>query len=182
MARAVVSLRSQALRVEKLLRAHGLRLVLAESCTGGRVAASLSEIPGISNFFCGSFVTYRDDSKKRWLGVRASALRYPGAVSAAVARAMAKGALQKTPEATIAAAVTGYLGPDPHKKANPKDGLVFFAVAMRSGAILERSTRLARAPRGKNPAQHRVTRARIASHSLLTMVRSLLESTAGESR
>ncbi len=98
-------------RVARLLRATKNRLVLAESCTGGLLAASITEIPGASDYFCGSTVVYRENSKQKWIGVRAKDLENFSAVSAPVAAAMAEGILRHTPEATIAGAVTGYLGP-----------------------------------------------------------------------
>lgn len=114
----------------RLLEENGRRLVLAESCTGGLVAATLTQVPGVSEFFCGSAVTYRNDTKHRWLDVDADSLADPGPVSETVVRQMAGGAMAATPEADLAAAVTGHLGPD----APPaQDGLVFVAVAQGRG-------------------------------------------------
>ena len=61
-------LESQAIALVRLLKKKKAKLVLAESCTGGKVASLLTEIPGVSEFFCGSFVTYREGSKKSWIG------------------------------------------------------------------------------------------------------------------
>lgn len=111
------------------LRTLGTRVVLAESCTAGLVSAALGQIPGVSEFHCGSAVVYRLDTKTRWLDVPAELLKNPGPVSDAVARAMATGVLRDTPEATWSAAITGHLGP----QAPPdQDGLVFIAVARRT--------------------------------------------------
>ncbi len=115
----------------KVLKQRSLRIVFAESCTAGLLSATLSKIPGISNFLCGSFVTYRNNSKSSWLGVSVGDLDAPeiGPVSETVAIQMAVGALQKTPEAEIAISVTGHLGPN----APPNwDGIAFSAVATRT--------------------------------------------------
>src|SRR3954465_4450135 len=86
----------EAMRVAALLKSRDLRIVFAESCTGGLVSASLAQIPGISSQLCGSAVTYRDATKSEWLGVAPAKLKGKGAVSAGVARLMALGALKKT--------------------------------------------------------------------------------------
>lgn len=106
----------------------GLRLVLAESCTAGLVAATLGKIPGISQYFCGSAVTYRNATKTAWLGVGEEVLDHPGPVSQIVAEQMATGALTATPEADLAGAITGHLGPDAPTEV---DGVVFVGVARR---------------------------------------------------
>lgn len=114
-----------------LLQARQFRVVLAESCTAGLVAASLGQIPGISEHLCGSAVTYRNRTKQDWLGVAASDLYEPGPVSARVTEIMARAVLQRTPEAHLSLAVTGHLGP----AAPPElDGLVFTAVVSRDDA------------------------------------------------
>lgn len=112
-----------------LLRQTRRRIVLAESCTGGLVSASLARVPGISDVLCGSAVVYRLDTKARWLGVSEDLLLNPGPVSEAVARAMACGVLIHTPEADLAASITGHLGP---LAPDDQDGLVFIGVACRS--------------------------------------------------
>ncbi len=111
-----------------LLMETGRRLVLAESCTAGLVAASLGRVPGVSRHLCGSLVTYREASKTSWLGIPPPVLLRHTAVSESVARLMACGALTATPEADLAASITGHLGPD----APPEqDGLIFVGVAER---------------------------------------------------
>ena len=106
-----------------------VRVVFAESCTGGLVAATLARFPGMSEYLCGSAVTYRNDTKIRWLEVSAGALRHAGAVSAVVAREMAAGVLEATPESDLAVSVTGHLGPD----APPElDGVIYVGSASRS--------------------------------------------------
>lgn len=113
-------------RISVLLERNSERLVLAESCTGGLIAAQLTEVPGISKHFCGSHVTYREDSKTKWLGVKTSTLKKFSAVSAEVAEEMVQGALRKTPEASISASVTGYLGP-----TGNQIGLIYISVLRR---------------------------------------------------
>ena len=104
---------SMLLRVRDSLKARGDRLVLAESCTAGQVAADLGKIPGISEFLCGSMVVYRTPTKKAWLGISSDLLENTsiGPVSAQVTLALAEAILDKTPEATVAASITGHLGP-----------------------------------------------------------------------
>ena len=106
----------------------GMRIVFAESCTGGLLSATLARIPGISNVHCGSAVVYRLDTKTQWLGIENSILENPGAVSEPVARLMAEGVLKRTPEASIAASITGHLGP--HAPAQ-QDGLIYVGIVIR---------------------------------------------------
>lgn len=105
-----------------------LRVVFAESCTAGLVSATLARVPGISRWHCGSAVTYREPTKHQWLGVSQQALARFSAVSEPVARQMAQGVLQKTPEADFAAAVTGHLGPGAPAEL---DGIIYIAIARR---------------------------------------------------
>jgi nicotinamide-nucleotide amidase len=123
-------LEETALRLAEELRARGLRIVFAESCTAGLLSATLSRIPGISEFLCGSAVTYRNGTKSAWLDVSASDLGDPeiGPVSRTVAEQMCRGVLATTPEADVAASITGHLGPD----APPElDGIAYVAVLLR---------------------------------------------------
>lgn len=114
--------------VEKLSQ-HQLKLVLAESCTGGLVAAQIARVPGVSNWFCGSAVTYRSETKSAWLKIDPVTMDRYSAVSHEVASLMVSGVLRITPEADIAGAITGHFGPD----APPGfDGIVFVASALRS--------------------------------------------------
>ncbi|WP_047816754.1 CinA family protein [Rhodopirellula islandica] len=109
------------------------RLILAESCTCGAAAAAIGGVPGASNVFCGSAVTYRETTKQAWLGVSEADLKQHTAESQAITNAMATSVLQRTPDATMSAAITGHLGPD----APPEvDGVVFIAV-LRRGYELE---------------------------------------------
>ena len=110
-------------------RARGKRIVVAESCTGGLVAAALTEIPGSSDVFQASYVTYSNESKLNTLGVSLDVLETFGAVSIAVAWAMAQGALARS-DADIAVAITGIAGPEGGSEKKPV-GTVVFARARR---------------------------------------------------
>ncbi len=110
-------------------RAGGLRIATAESCTGGLVAALLTEIAGASDVFERGFVTYSNAAKAELLGVARDLIAREGAVSGAVARAMAEGALTRS-TADLAVAVTGIAGPGGGSAEKPV-GLVWFAVARR---------------------------------------------------
>ena len=96
--------------VLSLAAARGLRLATAESCTGGMVAARLTDVPGSSESFVGGIVAYADDVKRSELGVPEELLAAYGAVSAEVAAAMAEGA-RRALDADVAVAVTGVAGP-----------------------------------------------------------------------
>lgn len=127
--------------VSDRLRERRLRLVLAESCTAGLVSAKLGAIPGISEWLCGSAVVYRLETKHQWLGVPRELFHPPGpgVVSREVAVAMARGALAHTPEADLAAAITGHLGP---QAPVDQDGLIWMAVAQRDLGVMTASERL----------------------------------------
>lgn len=111
-------------------RARHLRLATAESCTGGLIAACLTEIPGVSDIYLGGFVTYANEAKVRDLSVSEDLLKSHGAVSEEVARAMAEGARKRT-GADVTVAVTGIAGPGGATPQKPV-GLVHIAAA-RSG-------------------------------------------------
>jgi nicotinamide-nucleotide amidase len=106
-----------------------LRVVTAESCTGGFIATVLSEAPGAAQYFDGAFVCYTSEHKCAALGVEPKLIERYGAVSAEVAIAMAEAALAAS-EADIAIAVTGVAGPDKDEDGNPV-GLVFLACARK---------------------------------------------------
>ncbi len=110
-------------------RACGQRIAVAESCTGGLVAAALTEISGSSDVFEAGFVTYSDESKMDLLAVSGDVLETFGAVSVAVAWSMAQGAIAKT-RADVAVAVTGIAGPEGGSDRKPV-GTVVFARARR---------------------------------------------------
>jgi nicotinamide-nucleotide amidase len=136
-------------RAEALLaayRARGWKIATAESCTGGLVAALLTEIPGSSDVVERGFVTYSNDAKMACLGVPAGALAQYGAVSEIVARAMAEGAIEAS-LAHAAVAITGVAGPGGGSDAKPV-GLVHLAVATRGGATVHREMRFGDIGRG----------------------------------
>jgi len=114
----------------------GWTLALAESCTGGLVAARVSSIPGASAVFQGGVIAYHNDVKRDVLGVPAAMLASVGAVSTETALAMAQG-VRRLLHASLAAAVTGIAGPGGGTDAKPV-GLVFIAVAGPQGERVER--------------------------------------------
>ena len=107
-------LTAAAVEVARLLADQRLKLVLAESCTAGLAAAALGGIPGISNWFCGSAVVYRTETKVAWLGVdpRGFLAPEPDSVGSRTSNKLVEALLANTPEADIAAAITGHLGPN----------------------------------------------------------------------
>ena len=114
-------------------RASGLTIATAESCTGGLVAAALTAIAGSSDVVDRGFVTYSNAAKTEMLDVPAALIDAEGAVSEAVARAMAAGALRRS-AASLAVSVTGIAGPGGGSAAKPV-GLVWFACARRGSAV-----------------------------------------------
>jgi nicotinamide-nucleotide amidase len=111
------------------LQRRGMRLAIAESCTGGLLAGLLTEIPGASETLERGFVTYSNAAKTELLGVEARLLETYGAVSEEVARAMAEGALANAP-VEIALSVTGIGGPDGGSPEKPV-GLVYIGAAVK---------------------------------------------------
>lgn len=110
-------------------------LAVAESCTGGMVTGRLTEVSGSSAFLLAGFVAYSNEAKVRDLGVPESLLAEHGAVSAAVAESMARGARERT-GADVGLAITGIAGPTGATPAKPV-GLVFISVASAAGARTE---------------------------------------------
>jgi nicotinamide-nucleotide amidase len=106
-----------------------LRIVTAESCTGGMVAARLTDVAGASDVVERGFVTYSNEAKTEMLGVPTALLQQYGAVSAQVARSMAEGALGHA-SADVAIAITGIAGPGGATPGKPV-GLVYLALARR---------------------------------------------------
>lgn len=113
-----------AARVIDANRAAGRRLAIAESCTGGLVAAALTEIPGSSDVLEASLVTYSNDAKLALLNVSNDVIETFGAVSIAVAWSMAQGALEAT-GADVAVAITGVAGPGGGSEKKPVGTVVF---------------------------------------------------------
>jgi len=114
-----------AAQVGGLLKAHGLLLVTAESCTGGGVAEAITNVAGSSAWFERGFVTYSNRSKQEMLGVLPTTLDQHGAVSEATVREMVAGALQHS-GGQVALAVSGIAGPDGGSADKPV-GTVWFA-------------------------------------------------------
>jgi len=133
------ALREAAAHVLEVCRARGLKVATAESCTGGLVAAALTEIAGSSDVVDRGFITYSNAAKEAMLGVPAATLKRHGAVSAETAAAMAAGALKHS-DADITVAITGIAGPSGGSKQKPV-GLVHFAAASRDGRRLARHRR-----------------------------------------
>lgn len=121
------AIREQAERVLRRYREQGLKIATAESCTGGLIAALLTEIAGSSDVFERGFVTYSNEAKQELLGVPEALLAEHGAVSEPVARAMAEGAL-KYSRADVAVSVTGIAGPGGGTETKPV-GLVYMGYA-----------------------------------------------------
>ena len=116
-----------------MLLSAGLKVVTAESCTGGGVAAALTDVPGSSQWFERGYVTYSNAAKLQDLHIAPSALERHGAVSAGVVEQMVAGALRAS-GADVAVAVSGIAGPDGGTADKPV-GLVFLAAARRGGAV-----------------------------------------------
>jgi len=121
------------------LRAHGARLVSAESCTGGWIAQVVTSVAGSSEWFERGFVTYSNEAKQELIGVSGETLARHGAVSEETAREMALGALVAS-RGTIALAVTGVAGPSGGTPAKPV-GMVCFAWADRGGKVRSETRR-----------------------------------------
>jgi nicotinamide-nucleotide amidase len=143
----MTGIRAAAKHVLELCRARGLRVATAESCTGGLVAAALTEIAGSSDVVDRGFVTYSNEAKAELLGVPISTLKRYGAVSAQTAKAMAAGAL-KNSNVDIAVSITGIAGPGGGTKQKPV-GLVHFAAARRGGRSIARKKLFGAVGRGR---------------------------------
>lgn len=125
----VESIDQLAISVSRQLQKLKHTLVLAESCTAGLIAASLSRISGASGWLAGSAVVYQLQTKESWLSMDPQMLVDSGAVSREVSEAMADRVLQQTPQATIAASVTGHLGPVAPARL---DGIAWTTIAVRT--------------------------------------------------
>ena len=128
-----------AVRLLDTCRTRGLTVATAESCTGGLVAAALTEIAGSSDVVDRGFVTYSNAAKMAMLGVLPETLEANGAVSRQTAEAMAQGAIENS-NADLAAAVTGIAGPGGGSAEKPV-GLVHFAAAAQDGRLTHREER-----------------------------------------
>jgi PncC family amidohydrolase len=122
--------------VGQLLRERGKTIALAESCTGGLIASRLTDIPGSSDYFLLSLVTYSDRSKVELLGVKRSTLDRHGAVSEAVAGEMAAGA-RRAAGADVGLSVTGIAGPGGGSAEKPV-GLVYFCIDDGAAQVVDK--------------------------------------------
>jgi len=154
--------------VVALLRERNERLVTAESCTGGLVGATLTNVPGASDVYLGGWVTYANTLKMRELGVPKSTLAANGAVSDEVAQAMAEGALRSAPEATMALAITGVAGPTGGSDDKPV-GTVHIGICSK----LENRNDAARVWRFRFPGERAFVRS-CATSTALALVRLAL--------
>lgn len=130
-----------AMRIGDALKSRGLMMATAESCTGGWVAQVITSIPGSSHWFDRGFVTYSNVSKQEMLGVRGSTLEQQGAVSDAVVREMAEGALAHS-GASVSVAISGIAGPEGGTPGKPI-GTVWLAWAGAGYATRSRSAHFA---------------------------------------
>jgi nicotinamide-nucleotide amidase len=136
---------NQAIAVLDALKRQGLKAVSAESCTGGLIAAVLTEAPGAAEHFDGGFVVYTPEQKFFALKIAPFLIEQHGTVSREVAEAMAEGALL-TSNADIAVSVTGVAGPDTDEKGTPV-GRVYFGCARRGAATFNKKCDFGERPR-----------------------------------
>jgi len=155
-------------KVGVALKAHGLMLATAESCTGGGVAQAVTEVAGSSAWFERGFVTYSNLSKQQLLRVSEATLVQHGAVSEATVREMVQGALANS-AAQVALAVSGIAGPDGGTPDKPV-GTVWFAWGIKNGATLSRAHRLA-----GNRAEVRALAVHIALQGVLDLLAQVSE-------
>jgi len=148
-----------------LCRRKSLKIAAAESCSGGLLAATLTEIPGSSDVFERGFVTYSNAAKATMLGVPEDTLERFGAVSRETAEAMAQGALAHSP-ADLAVSITGIAGPGGATPGKPV-GLVHIGAARRGGQSVYQEKRFGDIGR----AQVR----RVSVLQALAMLRALAE-------
>ena len=134
----------QAERLMRRLCDKGLKVATAESCTGGMLAALLTDIEGAGHGFDRGFVTYTKEAKSELLGIPRNLIDNNNAVSEIVARAMAEGALERS-QADFAVGVTGFAGP---AGDGCEEGLVHFALARRGGETVHREEHFGAIGRG----------------------------------
>jgi nicotinamide-nucleotide amidase len=159
-------------RVLDACAARKLKIAVAESCTGGLIAAALTEIAGASNVFERGFVTYSNEAKQDLLGAPAELIAAHGAVSAEVAEAMALGALAHS-RAQLALSVTGVAGPGGGSAEKPV-GLVYFGLARSERPTLIQRKHFTGEPAASAPGKE-LSRAEIRRQAVLTGLRMLLE-------
>lgn len=155
-ARLDAALVDAAVVLGRRLEADGVMVACAESCTGGLVAAALTEVAGSSRWFDRGFVTYSNEAKRQALGVTTESLARFGAVSEAVAREMAAGALERS-DSALALAITGIAGPGGAVPGKPV-GTVCFAWALRGQGVWAETLHL--------PGDRDAVRVQAARHAL----------------
>jgi len=153
-----------------VLQQHGWMLATAESCTGGMIAASCTNLSGSSNWFERGFVTYSNEAKHEMLGVDSALITQHGAVSEAVARAMALGAMRRS-QAQVTLAVTGVAGPMGGSTDKPV-GTVWFAWATPSdtGPTLGAETAWVKTERMQFNGDRAAVREAATEHALRTLL------------
>jgi nicotinamide-nucleotide amidase len=134
------ALRDIATRVGEHLAATGRRIATAESCTGGWISKALTDVAGSSGWFVAGFIPYGNLAKTALLGVLPAEINEHGAVSEAVVKALARGALERA-HVDVAIAVSGVAGPDGGTAAKPV-GTVWFAWAVRRGRAVHVDSRV----------------------------------------
>jgi nicotinamide-nucleotide amidase len=139
------------------------RLALAESCSGGLLAARLTDLPGASAYFAGGVVAYSNEAKAELLGVDPTLIEDRGAVSPEVAEAMSRGALERF-GADVAVSITGIAGPDGGSEEKPV-GYVCFDARLSDGASIARDPVI---PGGREDIRERS--ALVAMHLLRTLL------------
>ena len=147
----------------ELARTHTIQIATAESCTGGMIAAALTDIAGSSDVFDRGFVTYSNAAKVQMLGVAPEVIAEHGAVSEEVAQAMASGALARS-DAQIAVSVTGIAGPggSDHKP----EGRVCFGLATSAGPTISETVEFGALGRAE-------VRAATVHHALKLLARAI---------
>ena len=152
-----------AAEVLTLAQTKGIMIATAESCTGGMIAAALSDIAGSSDVVDRGFITYSNAAKQQMLGIRSDMLDAHGAVSEQIAQDMAEGALQRS-DATIAVSVTGIAGPggSEHKP----EGRVCFAIARTDHATRTQTVEFGALGRGN-------VRSATVAHALQLLIDAL---------
>ncbi|MBI5436371.1 MAG: nicotinamide-nucleotide amidase [Nitrosomonadales bacterium] len=157
-----------AAQVGGALKAHGLKLATAESCTGGGVAHAITDVAGSSTWFERGFIAYSNQAKQQMLGVSEATLNQHGAVSEATVREMVAGALQHS-TAQVALAVSGIAGPDGGTADKPV-GTVWFAWGIKHGAAHARRHQI-----NGNRAEVRAQSVHIALQGVVDLLNQLTE-------
>ena len=157
------SIAEKVARLAEILQQRGWTVTAAESCTGGAVAMSLTELAGSSNWFNGSFVTYSNELKEKMLGVAPDTLLANGAVSEQVVDEMCEGARLKA-GADVAVAISGIAGPGGGSKDKPV-GTVCFGVAVEGEPAVTETCLF--------PGDRRQVRERAVNHALQMLLDKL---------